>query len=108
MYIACTVALLNIRMSIKRCIRLGFAAFQIVKKNTIENIVPIVISVKHLFEQKHSPLLKDLLLCLKELMQVREVLCFLWLSYFWSMLDNFHGYDYGCDQGCNRLPGEKG
>ena len=43
---------------------------QIVKKNTIENIVPIVISVKHLFEQKHSPLLKDLLLCLKEIMQV--------------------------------------
>ena len=41
------------------------------KKNTIENIVPIVISVKHLFEQKHSPLLKDLLLCLKEIMQVR-------------------------------------
>ena len=30
------------------------------------------ISAKHLFEQRHSPLLKDLLLCLKELMQVNE------------------------------------
>ena len=33
--------------------------------------MPIVISMKHLLEQKHSPLLKDLLLCLKEIMQVR-------------------------------------
>ena len=52
------------------------------KKNTIENIVPIVISVKHLFERRHSPLLKDLLLCLKELMQVRPV----WVGYYGSLL----------------------
>ena len=38
----------------------------------IENVVPIVIAAKHLFEREHHPLLKDLLCCLKELMQVRE------------------------------------
>ena len=38
----------------------------------IENVVPIVIAAKHQFEQEHHPLLKDLLACLKELMQVRE------------------------------------
>ena len=45
--------------------------FQIVKKNVIENLVPVVISAKHLFEQKHSPLLRDMLCYLKELMQVQ-------------------------------------
>jgi len=35
----------------------------------IENIIPIVIAAKHLFEKERSPLLKDLLLYLKELMQ---------------------------------------
>jgi len=42
---------------------------QIVKHNVIENIIPIVIAAKHLFEKERSPLLKDLLLYLKELMQ---------------------------------------
>ncbi|XP_065903031.1 condensin-2 complex subunit D3-L-like isoform X3 [Dysidea avara] len=42
---------------------------QIVKKNVIENIVPIVVSIKHMFEKAHSPLLKDLMLYLKELMK---------------------------------------
>lgn len=42
---------------------------QIVKRNVIENIIPIVIAAKHLFEKERSPLLKDLLLYLKELMQ---------------------------------------
>ena len=41
------------------------------KKNVIENLVPVVISAKHLFEQKHSPLLRDMLCYLKELMQVQ-------------------------------------
>ena len=35
----------------------------------MENIIPIVVSAKHLFEKERSPLLKDLLLYLKELMQ---------------------------------------
>ena len=46
---------------------------QIVKKNVIENLVPIVIAAKHMFEQQHSPLLRDMLKYLKELMQVRVV-----------------------------------
>ncbi len=46
---------------------------QLVKRNMIENVVPIVIAAKHLFEREHHPLLKDLLCCLKELMQVRAV-----------------------------------
>jgi condensin-2 complex subunit D3 len=41
---------------------------QIVKKNVIENFIPIVIAAKHLFEKERSPLLRDLLLCLKEMM----------------------------------------
>ena len=44
---------------------------QIVKRNVIENIVPIIISCKHYLEQARSPLLRDLLAYLKELMQVR-------------------------------------
>lgn len=52
---------------------------QIVKKNVMENIVPIVIATKHLFERERSPLIKDLLTCLKELMQdyrneIKEIL----------------------------------
>ena len=35
----------------------------------MENIIPIVVSAKHLFEKERSPLLKDLLLYLKGLMQ---------------------------------------
>ncbi len=42
---------------------------QIVKRNVIENVVPIVVSAKHLLEKERSPLLKDLLGYLKELMQ---------------------------------------
>lgn len=42
---------------------------QLVKKNVMENVVPIVIAAKHLLEKEHDPLLKDLLLYLKELMQ---------------------------------------
>ena len=45
---------------------------QLVKRNVMENVVPIVIAAKHLFEKEHDPLLKDLLLYLKELMQVRK------------------------------------
>ena len=41
---------------------------QMVKRNVIENIVPTVVSAKHLFEKDHSPLLKDLLTYLKELL----------------------------------------
>lgn len=44
---------------------------QIVKRNVIENLLPVVISAKHLLEQRHSPLLRDMLYYLKELMQVR-------------------------------------
>ena len=42
---------------------------QIVKRNVVENIVPVVVSAKHLFEKERSPLLKNLLQYLKELMQ---------------------------------------
>lgn len=45
---------------------------QMVKRNVMENVVPIVIAAKHMFEKEHHPLLKDLMLYLKELMQVRE------------------------------------
>ncbi len=38
----------------------------------MENVVPTVIAAKHLFEKEHDPLLKDLLLYLKELMQVSQ------------------------------------
>ena len=48
---------------------------QIVKRNVIENIVPIIISCKHYLEQARSPLLRDLLAYLKELMQVRASNC---------------------------------
>ncbi|CAB4038407.1 Hypothetical predicted protein, partial [Paramuricea clavata] len=42
---------------------------QVVKKNMIENIVPIIIELKNLLEKQRSPLLKDLMLCLKEIMK---------------------------------------
>ena len=42
---------------------------QIVTRNVMANIIPLVVSAKHLFEKERSPLLKDLLLYLKELMQ---------------------------------------
>ncbi|XP_055997299.1 condensin-2 complex subunit D3-like isoform X2 [Ostrea edulis] len=42
---------------------------QVVKKNVIENIVPIVVSLKHMLEKHRSPVLKDLMYYLRELMQ---------------------------------------
>ena len=42
---------------------------QVVKQNVIENIVPILIAVKHKLEEQRSPLMKHLLLYLKELMK---------------------------------------
>ncbi|KAG1703671.1 Condensin-2 complex subunit D3 [Nymphon striatum] len=42
---------------------------QVVKKNVIENIVPIVIALKHKLEQQKSSLLRELMLYLKELMK---------------------------------------
>ncbi|XP_042861506.1 condensin-2 complex subunit D3-like [Penaeus japonicus] len=52
---------------------------QVVKRNVIENIVPILIAVKHKLEENRSPLMKHLLLYLKELMkdyknEVKEIL----------------------------------
>ncbi|XP_074660427.1 condensin-2 complex subunit D3-L-like [Tubulanus polymorphus] len=42
---------------------------QVVKKNVIENIVPIAIALKHMCEKQRSPLLKDLMNFLQELMK---------------------------------------
>jgi len=42
---------------------------KIVKKNILENIVPILIELKHLLEKHRSPLLKYLMLYLKELLK---------------------------------------
>jgi hypothetical protein len=42
---------------------------QIVKKNVIENIVPIIIHLKHLLEEKHSPLLGPLMQYLTDMMK---------------------------------------
>ena len=39
------------------------------KKNVIENIIPIVISLKHKLEELKSPLIDDLMTCLRELMK---------------------------------------
>ncbi|OWF35473.1 condensin-2 complex subunit D3-like isoform X2 [Mizuhopecten yessoensis] len=52
---------------------------QVLKKNVIENIVPVVVSLKHMLEQHRSPLQKDLLSYLMELMkdfknEVKEIL----------------------------------
>lgn len=52
---------------------------QVVKQNVIENIVPILIAVKHKLEEQRSPLMKHLLLYLKDLMkdyknEVKEIL----------------------------------
>ena len=37
------------------------------KKNTAENIVPIIIGLKHVLEKAHSPLVRNLLIYLREL-----------------------------------------
>ncbi|GFR84018.1 condensin-2 complex subunit D3-like, partial [Elysia marginata] len=42
---------------------------QVVRRNVIENIVPVVISLKHMFEQARSSLLRDLMVYLRELMK---------------------------------------
>eukprot|EP00026_Physarum_polycephalum_P000676 Phypoly_transcript_00677.p1 GENE.Phypoly_transcript_00677~~Phypoly_transcript_00677.p1 ORF type:complete len:1381 (+),score=215.83 Phypoly_transcript_00677:207-4145(+) len=42
---------------------------KIVKKNILENIVPILVELKHLLEQHRSPLLKYLMMYLKELLK---------------------------------------
>ncbi|XP_014681011.1 PREDICTED: condensin-2 complex subunit D3-like [Priapulus caudatus] len=41
----------------------------VVKRNVIENIVPVVIALKHMLEQQRSPVVKDLMMYLKELMK---------------------------------------
>ena len=50
-----------------------------VKKNVIENIIPIVIALKHKLEKLRSPLLDDLMTYLREVMkdyknEVKEIL----------------------------------
>eukprot|EP01133_Synstelium_polycarpum_P002517 gene2517-2876_t len=40
---------------------------RIVKKNVVESIVPIIIELKHLLERRRSPLVRELMLYLKEL-----------------------------------------
>ncbi|XP_068212187.1 condensin-2 complex subunit D3-L [Palaemon carinicauda] len=52
---------------------------QVVKRNVIENVVPILIAVKHKLEEHRSPLMKHLLLYFKELMkdyknEIKEIL----------------------------------
>eukprot|EP00042_Codosiga_hollandica_P044945 m.449832 g.449832 ORF g.449832 m.449832 type:complete len:1359 (-) comp56904_c0_seq3:122-4198(-) len=42
---------------------------KIMKKNTAENILPITIALKNMFESKHSPLLRDVLLYIRDLMK---------------------------------------
>ncbi|XP_059148534.1 condensin-2 complex subunit D3-like [Physella acuta] len=42
---------------------------QVVKRNVMENIVPVVISLKHMLEKSRSSLLKDLMGYLRELMK---------------------------------------
>uniref|UniRef100_A0A0B7B2K0 Condensin complex subunit 1 C-terminal domain-containing protein n=1 Tax=Arion vulgaris TaxID=1028688 RepID=A0A0B7B2K0_9EUPU len=40
---------------------------QVIKRNVIENVVPVVISLKHMLEKSRSPLLKYLMMYLREL-----------------------------------------
>jgi hypothetical protein len=40
-----------------------------VKKNVLENVVPIINELKRFLESKHSPLLKGLMECLRELLK---------------------------------------
>ncbi|XP_066945116.1 condensin-2 complex subunit D3-L-like [Macrobrachium rosenbergii] len=52
---------------------------QVVKRSVIENVVPILIAVKHKLEEHRSPLMKHLLLYFKELMkdyknEIKEIL----------------------------------
>ncbi|XP_033751450.1 LOW QUALITY PROTEIN: condensin-2 complex subunit D3-like [Pecten maximus] len=52
---------------------------QVLKKNVIEHVIPVVISLKHMLEQKRSPLQQDIVAYLIELMkdfknEVKEIL----------------------------------
>jgi condensin-2 complex subunit D3 len=40
-----------------------------VKKNVLENTIPIIIELKNFLEKEHSPLLKNLMEYLKEIMK---------------------------------------
>jgi len=42
---------------------------KIVKKNVLENVIPIIIELKHFLEKRQSPLLKNLMEYLKELLK---------------------------------------
>ncbi len=42
---------------------------QIVKKNLVENIIPIIIGLKNALERKQSPLQKNLMAYLREVMR---------------------------------------
>eukprot|EP00051_Salpingoeca_urceolata_P018087 m.251934 g.251934 ORF g.251934 m.251934 type:complete len:323 (+) comp19118_c0_seq5:3387-4355(+) len=42
---------------------------KIVKKNLVENIVPIIIALKEIFEKQHSPLLRHLMVYLREVLK---------------------------------------
>ncbi|KAL1122978.1 hypothetical protein AAG570_003302 [Ranatra chinensis] len=51
---------------------------QLVKKNYIENIVPIIIRLKHKLKEMKSSLVRDLMICLRELMKdFKEEVCFI-------------------------------
>lgn len=41
----------------------------VVKRNLVENIVPIIIALKNLLQSKKSPLVQNVMLCLKEIMR---------------------------------------
>lgn len=58
-----TLEILNVSIT------LSSFGFQVVKKNVIENIIPIVIALKHKLEESKSPLIDDLMNCLRELMK---------------------------------------
>lgn len=52
---------------------------QVMKKTVMESTIPVMISLKHMLEQHNSPLLKDFMVCLRELMkdyknEVKDVL----------------------------------
>lgn len=47
----------------------GKLVAQVVKKNLIENILPILIQLKHTMENQKSPLLAPLMVCFRELMK---------------------------------------
>lgn len=63
------------------CLLIGpICVSQVVKCNMIENIIPIMIAVKHKLEEQRSPLTKHLLLFFKEIMkdyknEVRRNVC---------------------------------